>query len=169
MKPAWDQLMQDYDGVEGALVADVDCHGDGKDLCDEQNIEGFPTIKWGDPEALEDYEGEREYEDLKKFAEQKMKPACSPANFDLCDDAKKALIKKFRAMESMDLVDEVEKINEEIKTVTEDFDKKIEELQAAFEEMEKKKNEKLSEVKSKSGLSLMHAVLKEAGETKSEL
>ena len=40
-----------------ALVADVDCTTEGKPLCEENGVQGFPTIKWGSPDALEDYEG----------------------------------------------------------------------------------------------------------------
>ena len=73
-----------------ALVGDVDCTAAGKPLCDSNGVQGFPTIKWGDPSALEDYQGGRDFDSLKKHAETKLKPSCSPTNLHLCDDAKKA-------------------------------------------------------------------------------
>ena len=30
-------------------------------------VQGFPTIKWGDPSSLEDYKGGRDYEALNIF------------------------------------------------------------------------------------------------------
>lgn len=39
-------------------------------------VEGFPTIKFGDPANLEDYEGEREFDDLAKFAKDNLGPRC---------------------------------------------------------------------------------------------
>merc|ERR1719181_369300 len=57
MKPDWDKLMKEYEGHSSILVADVDCIGEGKDKCEEVGIEGFPTIKYGDPNNLEDYDG----------------------------------------------------------------------------------------------------------------
>jgi len=168
MKPAWDQLMQDYDGAEGALVADVDCEGEGKDLCEQHNVEGFPTIKWGDPSAMEDYEGEREYEDMNKFAEENLKPSCSPANIDLCDEDKKAQIQKFQAMDEAVLLAEIEKVESEIKQASTDFDAEVEKLQAKYEEFEKEKEKKMKELKSNADLPMMKAVIKatEAKESK---
>merc|ERR1719152_659718 len=115
MKPAWDKLMKKFADSNSALVADVDCTADGKPLCEEHGVQGFPTIKWGDPSALEDYEGGRDYDDLEKFANENLKPMCSPANLDLCDDDKKAAIQKFIDMSEADLdkaIAEKEKENE---------------------------------------------------------
>ena len=39
-------------------------------------VEGLPTIKFGDPANLEDYEGEREFDDLAKFAKDNLGPRC---------------------------------------------------------------------------------------------
>jgi len=92
MKPDWDKLMKNWnkgDRAKTTLIADVDCTADGKDLCETIGVQGFPTIKWGDPGSLEDYEGGRDYEGLKKFAKENLKPLCSPSNLDLCDDDKK--------------------------------------------------------------------------------
>ena len=94
MKPAWDKLMDAFADSKTALVGDVDCTAAGKPLCDSNGVQGFPTIKWGDPSALEDYQGGRDFDALKKFADENLKPMCSPSNIDLCDDDKKAEIKK---------------------------------------------------------------------------
>jgi len=157
MKPAWDKLMKKYDGHASALVADVDCTSDGKPLCEEHGVQGFPTIKWGDPSALEDYEGGRDYDDLEKFAEENLKPMCSPSNLDLCDDEKKASIEKFMKMSSEDLDAEIEKKEAESKEAEETFDAEVQKLQEKYEQLEKEKTEKQAAVKA-SGLSLMKAV-----------
>merc|ERR1711966_226027 len=60
-----------------------------KPLCDANGVKGFPTLKWGDPADLQDYQGGRSLDDLKKFAEENLKPQCSVANIDLCDAAKR--------------------------------------------------------------------------------
>ena len=48
----------------------------GGGLCDSNGVRGFPTIKWGDPSSLEDYDGGRDYEALKKWAKENLKPMC---------------------------------------------------------------------------------------------
>merc|ERR1712232_1145818 len=70
------------------FVASVDCTAGGKPLCDSNGIQGFPTLKWGDPNALEDYQGGRSLDALKSFATENLKPVCSVSNIDLCDDEK---------------------------------------------------------------------------------
>merc|ERR1712151_1185937 len=117
-KPDWDKLMKNVNKGETAktaLVADVDCTADGKPLCEEHGVQGFPTIKWGDPSALEDYEGGRDYDDLVKFADENLKPLCSPKNLDLCDDAKKTQIQEYMKMSVDDLDAEIQKKEAESK------------------------------------------------------
>merc|ERR1719446_306207 len=108
MKPAWDKLMKKYKGHKTALVGDVDCTSDGKPLCEEHGVQGFPTIKWGDPSALEDYDGGRDFEELETFAKENLKPMCSPSNIDLCDADKKAQIEAFMAMSMEDIDKQIE-------------------------------------------------------------
>jgi len=103
MKPAWDKLMAEFKDSKTALVGDADCTAAGQSLCNEVGVRGYPTIKYGDPNNLEDYKGGRDFDSLKKFAEENLGPTCGPANLDLCDDEKKAAIAKFSGMSSADL------------------------------------------------------------------
>jgi len=167
MKPAWDKLMKQYTGSATALVADVDCTADGKDLCETHGVQGFPTIKWGDPSALEDYEGGRDFDDLESFAKENLKPMCSPKNIDLCDAEKKAQIEGMMKMSEADLDADIEKKEAELKEAENTFDEEVKKLQERYEELEKEKTEKQAAVKA-SGLGLMKAV-KAAKGAKEEL
>merc|ERR1712046_464866 len=104
--------MGEFSGNPGVLVGDVDCTEAGKDLCEKHGVQGFPTIKYGDPDDLKDYEGGRSFEDLKKFAESNLGPQCGPGeNIGLCSEKVKAKIEKFMKMS----IDELEtKINKTI-------------------------------------------------------
>jgi len=157
MKPAWDKLMDAFADSKTALVADVDCTAAGKPLCDSNGVQGFPTIKWGDPSALEDYQGGRDFDSLKKHADEKLKPMCSPTNIDLCDDDKKAEIKKFQDMSADDLDAAIKEKEAESKKAEDDFKKFVEGLQKQYEEGMKKKDKAIEAVKA-SGLGLMKAV-----------
>jgi len=164
MKPAWDKLMKKYDGHASALVGDVDCTADGKPLCEEHGVQGFPTIKWGDPSALEDYEGGRDYDELETFASENLKPLCSPKNLDLCDEEKKGQIESYMKMSTADLEAEIEKKEAESKEAEETFDAEVQKLQEKYEQLEKEKTEKQAAVKA-SGLSLMKAVKASKGDS----
>merc|ERR1719456_1620926 len=97
MKPDWDKLAAEYKDHASVLVADADYTAGGKSLCDSVGVRGYPTIKHGDPNDLQDYKGGRDFAGLKKFAES-LGPTCGPGNLDLCDDAKKTQIKEFTAL-----------------------------------------------------------------------
>merc|ERR1712196_190073 len=135
-------------------IADVDCTSDGKPLCEANGVQGFPTIKWGDPSGLEDYQGGRDYEALKKFAKENLKPMCSPANLDLCDDEKKKKIEELTALGADELKKQIEEKKAEMETLEETFESEVKKLQESYEKMQKEKEETISNVK-KSGLGLM--------------
>lgn len=78
----------------------MDCTTEGKELCETHGVRGFPTIKYGDPTALEDYAGGRSYEELKQFADENLGPSCGPTNLDLCSDDVRAKIEKYLKMSS---------------------------------------------------------------------
>jgi len=91
--------MDEFADSPTSLVADVDCTTDGKALCDKNGVRGYPSIKYGDPGELKDYQGGRSFEDLKKFAEENLGPSCGPGdNIDLCDEETKAAINKYVTM-----------------------------------------------------------------------
>jgi len=168
MKPSWDKLMKKFAGSATALVGDVDCTTEGgKDLCETHGVEGFPTIKHGDPSALENYEGGREYEDLETFAEENLKPMCSPKNLDLCDADKRKQIEDLLKMSADDLDAEIEKKDAELKEAEETFDAEVKKLQETYEQLEKDKTEKQKEIKD-SGLGLMKAVKASRGGSSEE-
>jgi protein disulfide-isomerase-like protein len=158
LKPDWDKLMDEFAESPTALVADVDCTTDGgKPLCDANGVKGYPTLKYGDPSALEDYKGGRDFDSLKKFAEENLKPICSPAYIELCDDEKKAEIKKLQDMPAADLdaaISEKEKAMEKIET---DFKNGVADLQSTYQKLMETKDKDLEEIKN-SGLGMMKAV-----------
>lgn len=157
MKPDWDKLMAKFAGSETQLVADVDCTAEGKPLCDANGIEGYPTIKWGDPNALEDYKGARDLKSLTTFAEANLKPICSPANIDLCDDDKKAEIEKFAAMSDAALDAAIKGQEKLIDDAENNFKAEVSKLQATYQKLMEEKEKAAEDVKA-AGLGLMKSV-----------
>jgi len=158
MKPAWDKLMAEFADSKTALVADVDCTAAGKPLCDSNGVKGFPTIKYGNPADLQDYQGGRDFDALLEFANENLGPTCSPDNLDLCDDDKKAEIAKFTEMGQEALQAEVEKLDKEINDAEENFNTELKKLQNSYEKLQKDKEDTIEAAKGK-GLGMMKSVL----------
>jgi len=156
MKPDWDKLMDAFAGSATQLVADVDCTAGGKPLCDSNGVRGYPTIKYGDPDSLEDYQGGRDYASLKAFADENLKPMCGPMNIDLCDDAKKAEINTFLAMSPDDLAAAISKEEEKLTAAEELFKTEVGKLQMKYEQLMQDKDATEAAVKA-AGLGLMRA------------
>jgi len=92
-------LMDEFKDSPTALVADVDCTAEGKDLCEKFEVRGYPTIKYGDVGDLKDYNGGRSLEDLKKFAEESLGPTCGPGeNLEHCDAETKPKMEAYAKM-----------------------------------------------------------------------
>jgi len=158
MKPAWDKLMKQFKGHASALVADVDCTAAGKPLCDSNGVKGFPTIKFGSPGNLEDYKGGRDFDALKKFADENLKPLCSPANLELCDDDKKGEIEELMKMSEEELDTAILEGDKKVEDAETFFKAEVEKLQANYQKLMSDKDQAIEEVKT-SGLGLMKSVL----------
>jgi len=167
MKPDWDKLMDAFAGSSTQLVADVDCTAAGKPLCDQVGVRGYPTIKWGDPSDLQDYQGGRSYDDLKKFADENLKPICSVKNIDLCDDEKKAAIEKFQGMSDADLDAAIADEEKKLEDAEAEFKAEVQKLQDRYSALSTEKDEKIAAVKN-SGLGLMKSVKANKGSSGSD-
>jgi hypothetical protein len=168
MKPAWDKLIAEFKDSKTALVADVDCTAGGQSLCNEIGVRGYPSIKYGDPNNLEDYKGGRDFDSLKKFAEENLGPSCGPANLDLCDADKKAQIEKFSKMSASELQDAIKEKTDSMEKTETDFKAFVDGLQKQYTEASEKKEKDVEELKN-SGLGLMKAVAAHNKAAKSEL
>jgi len=158
MKPAWDKLMTEFADSPTALVADVDCTAAGKELCTKVGVKGYPTIKHGDPNNLEDYQGGRDYDALFEFASENLGPSCGPANMDLCSDEKKAEIEEIQAMGEEAIDEKVTALEKTIADAEETFNEELKKLQDKYEELQKTKDDTIADAKSQN-LGVMKAVL----------
>lgn len=170
MKPDWDKLMKEYKSHDSILIADVDCTAAGKPLCDSNGVRGFPTIKYGDPDDLQDYEGGRDLKSLKEHAKTKLGPQCGPKNMDLCDAAQKAKIDEVMAMSDADIAAKIKEGEKAMEDAEANFKKEVEKLQKKYESLSKEKDDTIKQVKD-SGLSTYKQVkaFKASGAKKEEL
>merc|ERR1712151_1057782 len=147
------------------MGADVDCTAAGQPLCEKHGVKGYPTIKYGDPEDLKDYDGGRDFNSLKKFAEENLGLVCGPDNMDLCDEENKAFIEKLQKMEFAEvdkLVTDSEariaKIEAKADSAVKKLDDKIADLEKQVEAETKKKDKAVADINKKLGLSMARKV-----------
>jgi len=145
----------------------VDCTAGGKALCGEMGVRGYPSIKYGDPADLQEYNGGRNLDDIKKHAAT-LGPSCSPANIDLCDDAKKKTIAEFTAMSAADREAKIKENEDATDKFEKDFTAFVEGLNKQYKEESEKKEKATADIKN-SGLGLLKAVHKHEQAAKKEL
>jgi len=101
MKPAWDQLAEAWQDSTSVLIADVDCTAEGgKEVCSEQGVQGYPTIKYYTAEtgrAGKDYAGGRDFNALNDFVEKELAEECDEKTQKSCSEKEVGYIEKMRA------------------------------------------------------------------------
>jgi cellobiose-specific phosphotransferase system component IIA len=160
MASDWEKLAGDFASITDALIAEVDCTEDENDkICSENDVKGFPTLKYGNPSAMEDYQGGRDYESLKSFADENLKPSCSPFNIELCEGEQKAMIESFTSMSVADLQAKVDAVDAIVEAADEEFEAALEKLQETYETMQDTHDTMLEDEKNKTNYKMIKAVM----------
>mmetsp|Transcript_8105 Transcript_8105/g.12063 ORF Transcript_8105/g.12063 Transcript_8105/m.12063 type:complete len:220 (-) Transcript_8105:184-843(-) len=162
MASDWEKLAEDWAGHDIGLVAEVDCTDEeSEELCVE--VQGFPTLKYGDPEDLEDYDGARGYDELSAFAKDTLSSAvCSLKNIDACSDEKKAQIQTYKDMSTEELAKVIEEEEQKIAVSESNLEEEIMKLQQIYEELIEAHTDLMKQVND-NGLRMMKAVEKSKG------
>lgn len=160
MAEDWEKLAADFENNANGLVAEVDCTTEeAQDLCQHVGVQGFPTIKFGDPADLEDYNGGRSYEELSAFATENLKPICSPTTVENCDDEMKQKIATLMEMSAEEIMAATTGVEEKMLAAEEELEKAIEGLQATYEGLMANFDETIKTLKVESGYGLLRSVL----------
>jgi len=157
MAPAWADLMEEYAGSPTTLITKVDCTSDGQSLCQKHGVQGYPTLKYGDPNDLQKYEGGRDESALKEFAAENLGPTCGPDNRDVCDDAQLKRLDRFLAMSDEKLNKFISKRDREMANSADDLEALKDKCQRKIARAEKKDKKLQNKIK-KSGLGMAKAV-----------
>lgn len=145
MKPAWDQLAESFADSTTTVIADVDCtKDDSKDVCSKYGVKGYPTIKYftdsTDPMG-DKYEGGRDFESMKEWADENLGPSCGPKNLDLCSDEQKAEIEKYQGQDHAELQAMVDGATKAAEDAEASFKSEVEKLQKKYESLSKDKDD----------------------------
>jgi protein disulfide-isomerase A6 len=87
------------------LIGDADCTESGKELCEDFEIRGYPTIKYfvdGDTTKGEDYSGGRDFDSLKAFVEETLEVKCNVKDPTECTQKEKDYIEKMKGKSAED-------------------------------------------------------------------
>jgi hypothetical protein len=149
MADDWSKLEEEWKDHPVGLVASVDCTADeGQPVCEGFEVQGFPTLLYGDPSAPEPYDGAREYEALSEFAKEHIsKPICSVSRIEACDEADKQLIESLSSKSKDELEGIVTTVTELIQQEEAMFQELVDGLQKEYEESAKRFTNRLEEIK----------------------
>eukprot|EP00928_Gymnodinium_smaydae_P007590 TRINITY_DN1271_c0_g1_i1.p1 TRINITY_DN1271_c0_g1~~TRINITY_DN1271_c0_g1_i1.p1 ORF type:complete len:171 (+),score=55.12 TRINITY_DN1271_c0_g1_i1:384-896(+) len=156
MKPAWDEVMRIYENHDKIRIAGVDCTSSGQELCQRFKVAGYPTIKYGDPDDMQDYKGGRSLQDLLKFVEG-MRPSCSAYNLEPCTPEQLKDIEKYRAMSSESREKSIKEEEEKLAQLETDLTAFTEVLQGRYSKAKDEHDAQIEQLKG-SGLTLLKAV-----------
>ena len=131
MKPDWDKLMSKYEESDSVVVAEVDCIENGKELCNEVGVKGFPTIKFGANWDLQDYKSGRDFESLSQFASD-LQPVCDIKTKKDCSDEEKGALEEYESKSTEDLRAILADYEAGVKKENEDFEIQVNDLQSEF-------------------------------------
>lgn len=150
MKPDWDKLADELKENDEVLIADVDCtNEDNTELCKKYDVNGYPTIKSfvsGGDVLGESYEGERDFDSLKKHATENLSPVCADSNYHLCSAEEKALLDKYRAMRWPARRKLIKDAEDEQARVEAEFDEKGKAVLDEMQVLEQRKNRKVKAI-----------------------
>ena len=113
MKPAWDQLGDEYASSSSVVIGDADCTASGKSLCDANDVRGYPTIKYFNSENPDgkDYSGGRSFDALKEFVSENLEVKCLLDNTEGCSDKEKEFMGKWKAKDKADATAQLERLS----------------------------------------------------------
>ena len=164
MAADWETLATEWVGNEQGLIGEVDCDNDDNEpLCSAAGVQGFPTLKWGDPDELQEYNGGRDLSSMSSFAKENLKPMCSLKNIDLCSDEKKAAIEKYKSMSDDKLKEIIDTVNKAKEDSEEQMEEEIQKLQEKYDQLTKDHDARMKEVKDNLDFGLVGSVLRSRG------
>jgi len=76
--PVWEELAETISDNKSIMIAEVECNDSNDDVCFDNEIESYPTYKYGDVELLlRTYKGATDLESLKQFSLENVRLQCS--------------------------------------------------------------------------------------------
>lgn len=171
MAPDWEKLADLWKDDKVGLIGEIDCTEEAI-LCQDFEVDGYPTLYYGDPTSPETYEGPRDYEAMVAFAKENLSELlCSVYNTDACTDDEKAAITELEGKSVEDLNTILAGVETEASEEEGKFDAAVEQLQADYEKLVEGYNANVDKLRLDSNYQFLRAVVtkKEEEQARAEL
>lgn len=107
MKPDWDKLADE--AHPSVFIADVNC-SDEADLCQENGVQGYPTIKVYKDGEETPYNGGRSFEEMSSFVDENLAVKCDVSQPSTCSDKSQKYIEKWQSKAETDVKKELARL-----------------------------------------------------------
>lgn len=108
MKPAWDEAAAS--AHSSVFIADVNC-SDQEELCQENEVKGYPTIKVYKDGTVTDYTGGRTVGDITSFVDEELAVKCSIDNIaESCSEKAGPYLEKWKPKNNASLKAELTRL-----------------------------------------------------------
>lgn len=108
MKPDWDQLAEE--AHSSVFIADVNC-SDEADLCEENDVAGYPTILVYKDGKAEKYNGARGFEELMEYVDENLAVKCDIGKLEeTCSEKASGYVTKWKARSLADQKKEIDRL-----------------------------------------------------------
>ena len=168
MAPAWSKLMDEYAESATVVVAEADCTGKGKKLCEKHGIKGFPAIRFGDPSNLEEYKSGRDFDSLSDFAAGLL-PPCNVNSLENCDEEQIEDISELGLLTEEELQVRVSEYDQSVTEINAVFKDSVSELQKTYQKLTQAKDDSLSKLTTSLKINMVKNILSTDDEIKVEL
>eukprot|EP00435_Cladocopium_sp_Y103_P010420 s5684_g2.t1 len=133
LQPEWDQMAKLYVDTPNVIIGQVDCTGSGQGFCGENQVQGYPTLKLWKDGRMQDYNGGRDFNSLKREVEKKLdpRPACSLESKDACKPEDLKVLEESEKMTKAERAAKIKAVQKEIadaKTEAAELEKKAKRL-----------------------------------------
>jgi len=158
MAPAWSKLMDEYADSATVVVAEADCTGTGKKLCEKHGVKGFPAIRFGDPSNLEEYKNGRDFGSLSDFAAGLL-PPCDVNSLQNCDEEQIQDISELGLLTEEELQVRVSEYDQSVTEINAVFKDAVSELQKTYQKLTQAKDDSLSKLTKSLKINMVKSIL----------
>lgn len=151
LQPTFTELESQYIKNGTHLVQRIKCEDENGrktvKLCNYNGVNAYPTIMYGNPQALKLYKGPFLLNEFKTFIDG-MKVPCTPEYFEYCDKEKQETMMHAMSMTEAEIQQSIEKEEEKIRNVTASYDLKLKDIENMYEKVMDEQAEAIEKIKS---------------------